>query len=244
MSPKQTSSKLLPVTRRSAKRRSEKKVTLNDVKSTHPMLTRRKLNEKLNEKIFLRVVMMINVVGLDASYITEASENLHKTIGVVTLTNEQFEVLKPILKVWLESKKKDIKNVFKNQVKATNLVHDGDYSLLKFPDESKIPLDKLTIEFLNFLKENGCLTQGTRDTIPNWVLNKRDPERTERINLHLTYGSGNVPPWMSHHVTIDYGNTNPDGVKGVEALLICVSLGVYTTNHKGQLVDLILTIPL
>ena len=237
MSPKQTSLKSVPpVTRRSVK------ITRNMPTTTSGPPTSESPTKSDTKNVDIRVVMEMEIKNLDEIFIK--TNNLHKSIVVFSVPKNTYDLLEPKLKKWLESKRSYIRNLFKEQVTANRLVYDGAYSLLKFPDTLKDQLDNLTIELLNFLRENKCLTPGTLENLPDWVKKKPDPEKTDRTNLHLEFGSANVPPLQSHHVTIDYENTNPNGVVDVEAILECYSLGAYYTDHLGQLVGLIFTIPL
>lgn len=202
-------------------------------KKNHTMMTRSD-----TQVIYLRPAMMIAINDLPESLITEALEKLHKSIGVITLTNRQYQVLKPKLITWLESKIIYIKSLFETEVIATEIHYLNGYAMLKFPNSLKEKLDNISVQFFKFLKQNGCLTPGTEENIPEWVIKLPEGEEKEmRIQLHYKYGTANAPPLQSQHVTIDYESEVADGtIVEVKARLTCYNVGVYHTNHLGQLI--------
>lgn len=165
-------------------------------------------------------------------------ENLeHKSIAPITGQKETINACLPKIQDFLEKNKQMYKSQFPDI--SSRIKYSGKYKLQLLSEEKTAKFDKITLDFLEFLKEINVLTPGTDETLPPWVINlTNEKEKEERKQLHYTYGTANAPPLQSHHVTIDYNNEEPDGqIECPHRIIDCIGIVIYTTNLKGELLE-------
>lgn len=183
---------------------------------------------------------------LRVAFLRDNGENPleHKSLAPVNLKDDESYLSKlELIKDYLKTNKNYYKEIFKN-CKSNKTEYSGKYEFLKLDDNKKDIYDKITLDFLNFLKQIEALTPGTDDDLAPWINSLPENEKKIRKDLHYKYGTGNAPPLQSHHITLNYNNQILNKIVNHDDIdIIFRSIVIYTTNLAGELIDEVWTCP-